>query len=151
MGPAKSGDVHEGDALTTGASLPPPNPAAYSSAGGPPPPPEGQTPGAPSDDGLAQPFEPLHSFVPPLPVIVETEHAARRQATAAAWAKLLPELVYPLMEWMHGQGGLSQPSSWCSCMGKEKELRVISFTSEFERPPLCSAFHNSIGFSNLQG
>ena len=102
------------------------------------------------NDSLAQPWEPPHLFAPLLPVIVETEHAGRRQATAAAWAKLLPELVYPLMEWMRDQGGRSKPSSLCSCVKKEKELRVISFTSEFERPVLLS-LSNNIGFSNLQG
>jgi hypothetical protein len=71
----------------------------------------------------------------PVPIIIESEHAQRRIVTAAAWEKLLPQLVYPLMQWMHNKGGESSMSPACSCIQKVAEVRVISFTCE----PPCLA------------
>ena len=47
----------------------------------------------------ADAYEPVASLT-----IIETEHAERRKATAAAWVELLPKLVYPLMRWMQEIG-----------------------------------------------
>jgi hypothetical protein len=81
--------------------------------------------------GGASLYEPF-----PRPIIIETEHAERRRATAAAWAELLPRLVYPLMQWKHNKG--RETSSWkqtCPCAQKEKVVNVISFTCMFTIEP----------------
>jgi len=138
----------EGSVLSHRVSLPRLNQAASSQAGHAPPPSKKQK--KESIDSIVQPLEsldPLEPFLPPLPVILETEHAARRKATAAAWAELLPKLVYPLMVWMLYRGeGQSKDSALCSCAKREKDVRVVSFTSAFCHS--VSPLSNKIAFSN---
>jgi hypothetical protein len=134
--PPESQLSQEGSSLYGKASLPRLNQAASSQARPTQPPSKKQKIKTNLNDSLAQPleslepFEPFEPFVPPLPVILESGHAAQRKATAAAWAELLPKLVYPLMEWKCYQGkGQSKASPLCSCSKWEKKVNVISFTS----------------------
>ena len=61
--------------------------------------------------------------------IIETEHAERRKATAAAWLELLPKLVYPLMQWMSDKGREQDAfMEGCSCNLQQRDVKVISFT-----------------------
>jgi hypothetical protein len=93
--------------------------AEFSSA-----PSEGRKKKAELDEPLAPPFE---SFATPN-VVVETDHVERRRATAAAWAELMPQLVYPLMRW-YGQP--TPPNIICQCVQHKRSVKVISFTGMF--------------------
>ena len=80
-----------------------------------------------------------HSNSPVTPRIVGGAQAAFRQATAAAWVKLLPKLVYPLMAWaqqaseQHARPVAGVPEvSACKCGGIQSScyVSVISFQSK---------------------
>jgi hypothetical protein len=75
-------------------------------------------------DLLAEAYKPVAGVT-----IIETEHAERRKATAAAWVELLPKLVYPLMRWMWDKGrdqGTFVEN--CPCTQQQRDVKVISFT-----------------------
>lgn len=127
--PAESQPGHGQSTSTRKSALPRLNKASSSQARRAPSPSKEGAKATKAKDKVEQPID---LFVPPPPVIIETEHSARRQATAAAWAQLLPKLVYPLMEWLCHEGGKqSKTHSSCSCPKWEKEVRVVSFTSAF--------------------
>lgn len=64
---------------------------------------------------------------------------ARNVATSAAWAMLLPKLVYPLMAQQQSRTGrnMSPPKSQtiprCPCPQQEAKVLVVSFTSKYPR------------------
>jgi hypothetical protein len=69
-------------------------------------------------------------------IIIESEHAQHRKATAAAWAELLPKLVYLLMKWMAGERGEAARSRLnCSCTPQEKKVNVVSFACKIFSSP----------------
>jgi len=80
-----------------------------------------------------------HSESPMTPRILEGSQAAFRQATSAAWVKLLPKLVYPLMAWAQrasekhtgSLAGVVPEVSACKCGGIRSScyVSVISFQS----------------------
>jgi len=68
-------------------------------------------------------------------IIIESEHAQHRKATAAAWAELLPKLVYPLMKWMAGEREAPRSRLNCNCTRQERKVNVISFACKIFSSP----------------